>query len=358
MLHFGHNYAKRQTMQFILFTQISGLLLFVAIIGLWMFNAYASHHATFDYVELLKHKLPFDMQMIIFSGFTLAFLVKLPALPFHTWIPGVLTNVPVSALLIGVMVKTGAYGLLRFVLPLFPDICEFFAMPMMILGVITLIYGAVVAFGQKNVFKLLAYSTVSHMGLVLAGIFTDDKMALQGVVVLLVTGALSTGALLVLMAYLKTIEPHVDLKHPTALFTQVRKGGVIGLMLTMASIGVPGFGNFVGEMMVVVGLFHISPWIAAIATCGILLSAIYSLWLIQQVFFGSRESHLPAKDISFFPTSAFAIIILTLLSIGLYPASILQILDERWLQHEGSIQLDVSSETENSQDIAPQEEKP
>ena len=203
---------------------------------------------------------------------------------------------------------------------------------MTILGIISIVYGAVLAFAQNDPFKILAYSTLSHMGLILIGIFSQDKLALSGVVVLLVSQALSTGGLLMLFSHLKTSLPDLDLQKVGGLFKVVPGVTVLSLFFVMASVGLPGLGNFVGEWLVLLGILSTN-WLNAIfAASGIVLGAIYSLWLVQRLFYGAYKSGSDREilDVSAGQKAMYGFMILLLIGIGFFPAPLLDVVSTVW----------------------------
>lgn len=328
--------------QFFVFTQGSGLALLLSIVGLAFCHYQISGVLSFDITVLQQHGLPVGMQVLLATGFVLAFLVKLPAIGFHVWVPGMFEATPVAGLLVGIMVKTGAYGLIRFVLGLFPEASAVFAPFMMVLGVATLLLGAFFAFGQKEVSKLLAYSTVSHMGLVLAGIFSGSPLAERGVIVLLLTSGLSTGGLLIVWGFIKKQYPEYVLSTSGGLYAVMPRGGLLAIVFTMASVGLPGLGNFVGELMVLMGVYSVERLTAFLLATGVVFGAIYALWLMQRLFFGQRDTTHSVHDVSFSAAAACSLIALILLGLGLAPSPMLNRLDTAW--HAPQILLENGAE--------------
>lgn len=322
------------TIQFFIMTQVSGLFLLASIL-LWVFVYHTQTGVyTFDYWQLLENPLDSTWGYWVLFGFLVAFLVKLPAFPFHVWLPPLLAEAPVAPLLIAVMVKTGAYGLLRFVCPLLEMGFVAFTPYLIVLGVIGIVYGAVLAFAQTDSRKVLAYSTLSHMGFILLGILSQEEFAFSGVVVLLVTQALSTGALLMLFSHIEAQTHELDMKKIGGLFKVLPSLTVFSLILIMASIGLPGLGNFIGEWLVLLGIIHGSNVVAICAATSLVLSAIYSLWLVQRLFFGPLQGVSSLIDLSKSQIVIFTSVIVLLVSIGLYPAPLLDIVASSW-QSEG-----------------------
>lgn len=326
----GYKDRAFATVQFFIFTQASGLLLLLSTVVLVFVHHAQTGDFTFDYNALMGTSISGSLQTWILAGFLVAFLVKLPAFPFHVWMPPLFSEGPLAPLLTGIMVKTGAYGLLRFALPLFPESSIRVAPAMMTLGAISVIYGAVLAFAQSDPRKVLAYSTLSHMGLILIGIFSHNELALSGVVVLMITQALSTGGLLMLFAHVRESVHEIDLDKLGGLFKVVPGVGVLALMFIMASVGLPGLGNFVGEWLVLLGTFGANKVATMLAASGLVLGAIYSLWLMQRMFYGELKGAPRIADLNKGQLSIMGAMVVVLLWIGLYPAPILDIVAPSW----------------------------
>jgi NADH-quinone oxidoreductase subunit M len=252
-------------------------------------------------------------------------VVKLPALPFHTWLPDAHTEAPTagSVILAGLLLKTGAYGLLRFVLPLFPEASREFASAAMALGVIGIVYGAILAFAQTDLKRLVAYTSVSHMGFVLLGVFAMNRLALQGAVIQMICHGISTGALFIMAGALQERIHTRDMARLGGLWATVPRMGGVGLFFALASLGLPGLGNFVGEFLILVGVYQKSVPLSIVAAAGLVPATIYSLWLVQAVFHGgSREPWKPA-DLSARETTIMIALIAALVWLGLYPQPVL-----------------------------------
>ena len=307
--------------KFFIFTQASGLLMFLAILGLYFIHGRASGVYTFNYFELLGMAIPPDIAFWLMMGFMIAFVVKLPVVPFHSWLPDAHSEAPTagSLILAGLLLKTGAYGILRFVLPLFPEPAKEFAPWAMLLGVIGILYGAMLAYSQTDLKRLIAYTSVSHMGFVILGIFAFNELAFQGVVLQLVTHAISTGALFIMAGMLKERLHTRDLDQMGGLWLHMPKMGAIATLLSMASLGLPGLGNFVAEFLVLLGAFRANVWLTVLATIGLVFSAIYSLRIVQKVFLGPAKDSDPVNDFSWREMITMAVLTLSIIWLGLYP---------------------------------------
>ncbi|MBT5031028.1 MAG: NADH-quinone oxidoreductase subunit M, partial [Proteobacteria bacterium] len=258
-------------------------------------------------------------------GFFIAFVVKLPGFPFHTWLPDAHTQAPTagSVILAGILLKTGAYGLIRFTVPLFPDAALAFAPVAMLLGVAGVIYGAVLAFGQSDFKRLVAYSSVSHMGFVLLGVFAWNSLALQGAVMQMVAHGFSTAALFMIAGALQQRLHTRDMDKMGGLWHNMPRMGAVALFFALASLGMPGLGNFVAEFLVLLGLFAVNPWMTAVAALGLITAAIYSLVMMQKSFYGKPDTKLVLEDFGFLEMTAMAVMIIALVWLGLYPQPVL-----------------------------------
>lgn len=321
----GHENRIYAAFKFFIFTQASGLLMFIAILALFIIHGSQSGHYTFDYMELLGTSLSPSVSMWLMLGFLIAFIVKLPAVPFHNWLPDAHTEAPTagSVILAGLLLKTGAYGMLRFVLPLFPSAVEKFAPIAMILGVVGILYGAKLAFAQTDLKRLVAYSSVSHMGFVLLGVFALNQLAFQGVVVQMIAHGISTGALFILVGSLQERIHTRDLTQMGGLWEQVPRMGAIGLLFTMASLGLPGLGNFVAEFLILVGSYKANVVITVLAALGLIASTIYSLRIMQKVFYGNKIREWKLHDFNIRELVIMSSMIIIIVWLGLFPQTFL-----------------------------------
>lgn len=311
--------------KFFIFTQASGLLMLLSILGLYFIHGNNTGNYTFNYLELLGTVIPLGIQYWLMMGFLIAFVVKLPIVPFHSWLPDAHGEAPTagSLILAGLLLKTGAYGILRFVLPFFPEASANFAPIAMLLGVIGIIYGAIMAFSQTDLKRLVAYTSVSHMGFVMLGIFAFNELALQGVVMQLLTHAISTGALFILAGMLKERLHTRDINRMGGFWKQMPRMGAVGMLFTMASLGLPGLGNFVAEFLILLGAFKANVWLTVIATLGLIFSAIYSLRIVQRVFLGPVENEQTVRDLDWREMLILASLIIPIVWLGIYPQPVI-----------------------------------
>ena len=228
-------------------------------------------------------------------------------------------------LLAGILLKTGAYGLLRFCIPLFPDISAQFAPVAMGLGAAGVIYGAILAFGQTDFKRLVAYSSVSHMGFVLLGLYAWNTLALQGAVMQMVAHGVSTAALFMLAGSLQQRLHTRDMRQMGGLWHQAPRMGACAMFFALASLGLPGLGNFVAEFLILLGLFAVQPWLCAVAALGLISAAIYALWMMQQTFQGEPDTGRQMRDFNGREMLAMTTMIVALIGLGLYPQPVLDL---------------------------------
>ena len=310
--------------KFILYTMVGSLLMLVGILYLF----HANGGTSFDLVQITRRisegalQLKTPVEFWLFMAFLIAFAIKVPMFPFHTWLPDAHVEAPTagSVILAGVLLKMGTYGLLRFCLPLFPTAAVAMAPVLSIIAIIGIIYGALVAMVQPDVKKLVAYSSVSHMGLVVLGIFVFTTQGLQGSMIQMLNHGLSTGALFLLVGMIydrrhtRMISEFGGLAHVSPVLA------ASFLVVTLSSIGLPGLNGFVGEVLVLAGSFVRNKAYAALAASGMILGAIYMLWMYQRVFLGkiTNTANAEIKDIGAREKLILLPVILVMLWIGIY----------------------------------------
>ena len=321
----GYEEKRYAAIKFFIFTQASGLMMLVAILALYFVHGNATGVYTFNYNDLLGTDISATVAMWLMLGFFIAFGVKLPAVPVHTWLPDAHTQAPTagSVVLAGLLLKTGAYGLLRFVVPLFPDAAMQFSFIAMILGVVSILYGAKLAFAQTDFKRLVAYTSVSHMGFVLLGVFAWNELALQGAIVVIIAHGLSTGALFILAGGIQHRIHTRDMDRMGGMWSNVPRMGAVAMFFAMASLGLPGLGNFVGEFLVLIGLFRENILLTVIAAVGIVAATIYSIWIIQRIFHGEPREKWDIPDLNIREMAVMISMMLVLLWLGLYPRPVL-----------------------------------
>ncbi len=321
----GHENRVYAAIKFFIFTQASGLLMLLAILGLYFIHGRTTATYTFDYSQILGTPLAEPAAKWLLLGFFVAFAVKLPAVPLHTWLPDAHTQAPTagSVILAGLMLKTGAYGMLRFAVPLFPEAARDLAPAAMLLGVVAILYGAILAFAQTDLKRLIAYTSVSHLGFVLLGIAAWNKLALQGAVIIILAHGLTTGALFVMAGALQERIHTRDMNRMGGLWSKVPRMGGVAMFFALASLGLPGLANFVGEFLVLVGAYKVSPTLAAVAALGLVASSIYSLWIIMRAFHGESREEWHVRDMGLREMAVFSVMMAGVIWLGLYPQPVL-----------------------------------
>jgi NADH-quinone oxidoreductase subunit M len=324
------------TYKFFIYT-MAGSVFMLAGIAYMMVQAKAQlGYYTADVTELYKVTIPFvdgtffSPQTLLFFAFALAFAIKVPVFPVHTWLPDAHVQAPTagSVILAGVMLKMGTYGFIRFVLPMFPDAVQHWGWLFLILGVMGIIYGALVAMVQVDVKKLVAYSSVSHMGYVMLGLFVMNVYGLNGGLFQMLAHGVSTGGLFLMvgMIYERThsreISKYGGLAKAMPVYT------IFFMIITFSSIAVPMTNGFVGEFLILLGTFGYNAWLGAIAVTGVILGAAYMLWMVKKVFFGQAGelvdgSHGELKDLSGREIAALTPIVILIFWMGIFPTHFL-----------------------------------
>ncbi len=324
----GHENRVYAAMKFFIFTQVGGLLMLIAILALVFLHWRSSGYLTFDYFQLLSTPLDPLLARWIMLGFFIAFAVKLPAVPFHTGLPDAHTQAPTggSVLLAGVLLKTGAYGLLRFVVPLFPEAAQEFAPVAMALGAISILYAAKVAFAQTDLKRLIAYTSVSHMGFVLIGVFAGNAWARQGAVMTMLAHGISAAALFMIAGALQERLHTREMGNMGGFWPHAPRLGAITLLFSVAALGLPGLGNFVGEVLVLLGAYRASVAMTAIAALGLIAAPVYALHVVQRVFHGPSVGEGPS-DFGLREMSLMIAMAAATLWMGLYPQLMLDVAD-------------------------------
>jgi NADH-quinone oxidoreductase subunit M len=314
----GYDRRIYAAVKFILYTMAGSVLMLIAIIGLAYAHAATANQPSFNLLDLYGIRLSLGMERWFFLAFTVAFAIKVPLFPFHTWLPDAHVEAPTagSVILAGVLLKMGTYGLLRFSFPLFPNAAAEWAPVLAVLAVIGIIYGALVAMVQPDMKKLVAYSSVSHLGFVVLGLCSTTVNGVQGALYQMLNHGVSTGGLFMVVGMLS------DRRH-TRLISEY--GGLKAvtprlvaafLLITLSSIALPGLNGFVGEFLILLGAFRWHPRYAAVAATGVILSAVYMLWMFQRVNYGdvTNEKNRRLPDLSsrewamMVPTIAIAIV--------------------------------------------------
>ncbi|MFQ5947212.1 MAG: NuoM family protein, partial [Anaerolineae bacterium] len=322
----GHERRLYAAIKFFLYTLFGSVLMLLGILALYFVNLkLGTERLTFDLTELygVGPKIPLSLQVWIFLAFFIGFAIKVPMFPFHTWLPDAHVEAPTagSVILAGILLKMGTYGFVRFVLPLLPQASQTFVPFMVLLAVIGIIYGALVAMAQTDVKKLVAYSSVSHLGFVMLGVFALNDQGVLGGQLQMINHGISTGALFLLVGIVYERRHTHLIAEFGGLSNRVPVYTTIFAITMLSSIGLPGLNGFVGEFLILIGAFKESYLYAAFAVTGIILGAAYMLWLFQRMFFGTLDN--PAnqglRDCNGREVLYMLPLLLLMFWIGLYP---------------------------------------
>jgi NADH-quinone oxidoreductase subunit M len=327
------------TVKFVLFTVVGSLMMLAGIIYLAILARNTFGEFTFEFEQLLKLEIPIQSQLWLFAAFALAFAIKVPMFPFHTWLPDAHVEAPTagSVILAGVLLKMGCYGFVRLGIPLFRDAALQAAPFMQTLAVIGIIYGACLALAQSDLKKLVAYSSISHLGYVMLGLFALTPEAIQGSILQMVNHGVSTGALFVLVGMIYERRHTREIADFGGLAYRLPLFSVAFMIITLSSVALPGTNGFVGEFLILLGSFK-AAWahfvvhqevfrliLMVFATSGVILGAYYMLWMVQRVFFGplNNEKNKNLKDLSLREGLVIIPFIIFVFWIGLYPKTYL-----------------------------------
>ncbi|MCK6612719.1 MAG: NADH-quinone oxidoreductase subunit M [Ignavibacteriaceae bacterium] len=321
------------SVKFFIYTMAGSLLMLVAIIWLAVEGSNVLGTFTTDLIALYSvgPQVGFDIQKILFLAFALSFAIKVPLFPLHTWLPDAHVQAPTagSVILAGVLLKMGTYGLIRFCLPLFPQSAVYFAPLFAVLSVIGILYGAFVAMVQKDMKKLVAYSSVAHLGFVVLGIFAFTQEAMQGAIIQMINHGLSTGALFLLVGFIYDRMHTREIADYGGIAKIVPVYSTMLLITSLSSIGLPGLNGFIGEFLILIGSFK-SPvlnswWYTVFAASGVIFAAVYLLWMYQRVVFGEvKNNHVrELTDMTGREIAIMIPILIFVVWIGVYPSTFL-----------------------------------
>jgi NADH-quinone oxidoreductase subunit M len=317
--------------KFFIYTLAGSVVMLLGILALYFHYHTVTGIYTFDITQFQQMSVPFTLQKWVFLAFFLGFAIKVPMFPFHTWLPDAHTDAPTAAsvILAAVLLKMGTYGFIRFSLPILPDASRYFVPLVVGLSIVGIVYGALVALAQTDWKRLVAYSSVSHMAMVMLGMFAMTPVGITGSIVQQINHGISTGALFLIVGivyerrHTRAIADYAGLSKVMPVFAAVF------LIMTMSSIGLPALNGFIGEVLILQGVFVVNKIWAAVAASGIVLGAAYMLWLYQRTMFGKVDNPANAalKDLSFREVVTFAPLIALAFWIGLYPAPFLRRLE-------------------------------
>jgi NADH-quinone oxidoreductase subunit M len=338
----GSDRRLYSAIKFFLYTLFGSVVMLLGILAVYFYAGGQLGHSTFDVLELMKVAYPhtpiisllglsLSFQDLVWLAFALSFAIKVPMFPFHTWLPDAHTDAPTagSVILAGVLLKMGTYGFLRFNLPMFPEASQHFVPLVFVLSIIAIIYGAMVCMVQPDMKRLIAYSSVSHMGFVMLGMFAFNEQGVQGSLLQMINHGLSTGGLFLIVGLIYDRRHTRLISELGGLSRQMPIYATLFAIIMFASMGLPGLNGFIGEFLILIGAFQVRWWWGAFAVTGIILGAAYMLWLYQRTMFGEitndKNKNLPDLDAremaTLLPIIAFCF------WIGLYPAPFLKAME-------------------------------
>jgi NADH-quinone oxidoreductase subunit M len=299
------------------------VLMLVAILALYFINQKATGKATFDVLELYKLGLPIGTQYWLFSAFALAFAIKVPMFPFHTWLPDAHTEAPTagSVILAGVLLKMGTYGFIRFAIPLFPNAAYELLPVISVLALIGIIYGALVSMMQPDLKRLVAFSSVSHLGYVMLGMFAFNMQGVQGSIYQMLNHGVSTGSLFLIVGMIYERRHTRMIAEFGGLSKVMPIYAAFFMIVTLSSIGLPGTNGFVGEFLILLGAFQSNTVYGVLAATGVILGAAYMLWMFQRVMFGkiTRPENENLKDLNAREIVTLIPMVIMIFLMGIYP---------------------------------------
>ncbi|GHE58323.1 NADH-quinone oxidoreductase subunit M [Camelimonas fluminis] len=319
----GHDRRIYASFKFFLYTLLGSVLMLLAIMAMYW------QAGTTDIPTLLQHKFGPQLQIWLWLAFFASFAVKMPMWPVHTWLPDAHVEAPTagSVILAAILLKMGGYGFIRFSLPMFPDASAYFAPLVYAMSVIAIIYTSLVALMQENIKKLIAYSSIAHMGFVTMGIFSMTEQGVQGAMFQMVSHGLVSGALFLGVGVIYDRLHTLRIDAYGGLVSRMPKYAIVMLILTMANVGLPGTSGFVGEFLTLLGTFRANTWVAFLACTGVILSAAYALRLFRRVVFGPMEKDVLRKmtDLNVREVVIFVPLILLIIWYGVQPGQILDV---------------------------------
>jgi NADH-quinone oxidoreductase subunit M len=310
--------------KFFLYTLLGSVLMLVAMLTMYFTVG------TTDVPTLMAFKFAADIQPWLWLAFFASFAVKVPMWPVHTWLPDAHVEAPTagSVILAGVLLKMGGYGFLRFSIPMFPEATEMFAPLIFTLSIVAVIYTSLVALAQEDLKKLIAYSSVAHMGFVTIGMFTMNEQGVQGSIFQMLSHGIVSGALFLCVGVIYDRMHTREISAYGGLVNRMPRYALVFMIFTMASVGLPATSGFVGEFLVLMGAFEVSTWLAALAATGVILGAAYMLYVYRRIIFGvlEKESLKDITDLSPREIAVFAPLVILVFWMGIYPASFLDMM--------------------------------
>lgn len=328
----GHDKELRiqATVKFFLYSMAGSLLMLIALIGLYLIHGAQTGTYTFALADLMNTHMTLGTAAWLFAAFVLAFAIKVPLFPVHTWLPDAHTEAPTagSVILAGLLLKTGTYAIVRFAFPLFPNAAQKSVPVLILLGLIGIFYAAWIALAQKDLKRLVAYSSIGHMGLIIIAIAVWSKITLSGAVLLMVNHGLSTSALFIMVGMLSERTHSREFDVLGGVWRQMPVYSGFFLLFGLATLGLPGLNNFVSEILILVGTFKEYPVVAIIAFCSTVFVLIYALRMVQDALFGKPRKEHQLWDVTPRETLILVSLALIVLFLGLHPDPVLNLLND------------------------------
>ena len=323
------------SMKFFIYTLVGSLLMLVAIFYLLAMHKVQMGFYSAAIADLYQLKVPFDgfnsPQTLLFLAFALAFAIKVPLFPLHTWLPDAHVQAPTagSVILAGVLLKLGGYGFIRFAFPLFPQALNYVAPVFMALGAIAIVYGALVAMVQPDIKKLVAYSSVSHMGFVILGLFSLNHIAVSGSIYQMLNHGISTGGLFLIVGMIYERRHTREISDFGGITRIMPVFAIVFMIVTLSSIALPGTNGFIGEFLILMGAYQTNKLLTVIAASGVIFGAVYMLWMFQRVMFGpiTKPENKDLKDLSLREMAVMAPIVVAIFVMGIFPNIFLSKMD-------------------------------
>ncbi len=324
----GHSGKIFATVKFVMFSIAGSLLMLVALIALYMLHGAGTGNYTFSLPALAGFPLSGTVEYLLFSAFLLAFAIKIPLFPVHTWLPDAHTEAPTagSVILAGLLLKTGAYAVLRFAFPLFPRAAAASVPVLIALGLTGVFYASWIALAQKDMKRLVAYSSIAHMGLVVVGLAVWNAMTVSGAVLQMINHGITTSALFILVGMLDERAHTRELARMGGIWHKMPVFSACFLLFAMSTVGLPGLNNFVGEILILIGVFKTVPAAGVVGFFGIVFALVYVLRLVQETLYGEPRSEFECWDITGREAAVLAPLVVLVLVIGFYPGPVLDLL--------------------------------
>jgi NADH-quinone oxidoreductase subunit M len=326
---YGGPRRQYAAVKFFLYSLVGGLLMLASVIGLYVVSADQRGEGTFRFADLSSLQIDPATQRWLFLGFFIAFAIKAPLFPFHTWLPDAGGQAPIGAavLLVGVLDKVGTFGFLRYNLPLFPEASSFFAPLVIVLGIIGILYAALLAIGQNDMKRLVSYTSIAHFGFIAVGIFAFTSQSTVGAVLYMVNHGIATGALFLVVGFLIRRRGSALISDFGGAGTVVPWINGVFFLAGLAALALPGTNSFVSEFLVLLGTFTVDKVAAVFATLGIILAALYVLWMYQRAMQGARNPSLPEmRDITAREAIVIAPLVVLILALGFYPKPVIDVI--------------------------------